>query len=242
MPTPSTANSMAYASKELSRIFGEYATWNGRSVPLLLERLAEDLTWDLFYQTAALRPHQQAKIDAVPLDHGYAVKRRLRKSVGTEQAKLRRYRTGPKKGQFKSLAASIRNASDSKHVTIDEEISLRKRFAALFQASGWISSVLNKSRGRKVIRMIPQAVVVKRSDGKNIGISVTNPRPNSQEFAESNGIIEAAAGYRAGRMLEYIRKHAEKGAAALSRKQPTFSGINVSAEVERAMAGIPRAA
>lgn len=241
MPSPSTANSMLYASAELSRVFGQYVAWNGRELPVLLERLAEDLTGDLFYQTAQLRAAQQSKIDAVPETLDWHVKRRLRKDVGTDKTALARFRKGARKGQFKSnsVASQVRRASTATHVTVPEEIRLRKRFAALFQASGWLSSTFKRmgAIGRKFTRMQPEAVVVKQLTGGDLRISITNPRPNSQEFAQEHGILELAAGYRAGRMLQYIQRHADKGAAEFSRSKPTFENINVSAEVEAAMVG-----
>lgn len=236
---------MAYASAEMSRVFGQYVAWNGRVLPVLLERLAEDLTGDLFYQTSALRPSQQKKIDDLPTQLSWKIKRRLRKDVGNEQTALAIYNRGPKKGQFKSktISSQIRRASDSTHVTVPEELKLRKRFTAIFQASGWISNTLHKigSRGRKFIRMEPQAVVVKQVADNQLRVTVTNPRPNSAEFATQNGILELAAGYRTGRMLQYIRKHAARGASEFSRPRPNFNNVNVINELERAMAGFSSA-
>ena len=224
--------------KELGRVFGEYRQYNQRSTPLLLHQLGSKLSVDLYMEAAKLRGSQQAKIAAVPEQTGYHVKRRLVRNIGSETVALKVFKKGKRKGQFKSqsLASQIRRtARTGTHVTVAEEIRLRKRFAAVYQASGWLSPIVKGIRN--AFRMNPPAVVVEELEGSDLRFKITNPRPNSAEFAESTGYLEAAFAYRVNQMRIYIQRKLYGDAAEFSKPRPNFAGKDAAAEVERAMGG-----
>jgi hypothetical protein len=223
--------------KELGRVFGEYRQYNKRSTAVLLHQLGAKLSMDLYMEAAKLRPSQQAKIEAVPQQTGYHVKRRLVKGVGIEATALATFKKGKRKGQFKSqsLVSQIRRAAgQARHVTIEQEIRLRKRFAAIYQASGWLSPMVKGLRN--VLRMNPQAVVVERLEGTNLSVQVTNPRPNSAEF--SANYLPAAVTYRIGEMQTYIERKVNGDAVEFNKRRPNFAGKSAEAEVTRAMGGM----
>jgi hypothetical protein len=222
--------------KELGRVFGEYRQYNRRSTAILLQQLGAKLSTDLYMEAAKLRPSQQAKIEAVPGQTHYHVKRRLVKGVGSESTALATFKKGKRKGQFKSqsLASQIRRAAGgATHVTIEQEIRLRKRFAAVYQASGWLSPMVKGIRN--AFRMNPPAVVVQNLSGTNLKVQITNPRPNSLEFAAN--YLEAAFAYRIREMRDYIERKLNSDVAEFNRDRPNFAGKDAASEVERALGG-----
>ena len=224
-------------AKELGRVFGEYRQYNKRSAAVLLNHAADRLSGDLFNACAALRPSQQAKIAAVPQQTNYHVKRRLSKNVGTEATALATFKKGKRKGQFKSqsIVSQIRRAARGvKHVTVEQEIRLRQRFAALFQASGWLYRGAKGAANPRVMQ--PPCVVVKQLEGTRLHVRLENPRPNSQEFAESTGYLESAFNARIADMEKYIADHKEKTEQEWDKATPNFAGKDLQSEVERAMA------
>jgi hypothetical protein len=236
MPASKTGFDASEAIKELGRVFGEYRQYNRRSTALLLKQLGGKLSTDLYMEAAKLRPSQQAKIEAVPEQTNYHVKRRLVKGVGTQATALAVFKKGKRKGQFKSqsLASQIRReAGGATHVTIEQEIRLRKRFAAVYQASGWLSPIVKGLRN--AFRMNPPAVVVENLSGTNLKLQITNPRPNSLEFAAN--YLEAAFAYRIGQMRTYIERKLAGDVAEFNRPRPNFAGKDAESEVERALGG-----
>lgn len=224
--------------RELGRVFGEYRQYNQRSTALLLHQLGEKLSADLYMEAAKLRPSQQAKIEGVPESTNYHVKRRLIRNVGSEAVALKVFKKGKRKGQFKSqsVASQIRRqARGGTHVTVAEEIRLRKRFAAFFQASGWLSPMVKGLRN--VFRMNPPAVVIEQLEGSQLRVRITNPRPNSAEFAESTGYLEAAFAYRVNQMRIYIQRKIYGDAAEFNRPRPNFGWKDAAAAVEQALGG-----
>lgn len=224
--------------RELGRVFGEYRQYNQRSTALLLHQLGEKLSADLYMEAAKLRTAQQAKIAGVPEATNYHVKRRLVRNVGSEAVALKVFKKGKHKGQFKSqsVASQIRRqARGGTHVTVAEEIRLRKRFAAFFQASGWLSPMVKGLRN--VFRMNPPAVVIEQLEGSQLRVRITNPRPNSAEFAESTGYLEAAFAYRVNQMRIYIQRKIYGDAAEFNRPRPNFAGRDAAAAVEQALGG-----
>lgn len=235
--------------KELGRVFGEYRQYNTRSNALLLHQLGAKLQVDLAKAAASLRASQQSKIDAVPLQTNYHVRRRLVRNVGTEAVALKVFRRGKHKGQYKSesIASQIRRnygriiSAGSKtrqllglrHVSVADEIRLRKRFAAYFQASGWLSPRLTAKIG--IRPMDPPCVVVEELEGSNLRVTLENPRPNSAEFAEQ--YLEDAFNYRVNQMYQYIARKIYEEAREFGKPSPNFSGKDLAAEVERAMRG-----
>lgn len=238
MPANKTGFDASPFVKELGRVFGEYRQYNTRSNAVLLNHTADRLAGDLFNAAADLRPSQQTKINAVPQQTNYHVKRRLVSGVGTERAALATFKKGKRKGQFKSqsLASQIRRASQGKtHASVDQEIRLRKRFAALFQASGWLYRGAQGARSPRVMQ--PPCVVIKQLEGNDISVSLTNPRPNSAEFAASSGYLEPAFQARINDMYRYMVRKIYQEAKQFGKPKPNFTGIDIAAEVESAMAG-----
>jgi hypothetical protein len=236
MPANQTGFDASPFVKELGRVFGEYRQYNRRSTALLLHQLGAKLSTDLYMESAKLRGSQQAKIEAVPEQTNYHVKRRLVKGVGTQATALATFKKGKRKGQFKSqsLASQIRReAGGATHVTIEQEIRLRKRFAAVYQASGWLSPMVKGIRN--VFRMNPPAVVVENLSGTNLKLQITNPRPNSLEFAAN--YLEAAFAYRIGQMRTYIERKLNSDMAEFNKPRPNFAGKDAASEVERALGG-----
>lgn len=238
--------------KELGRVFGEYRQYNTRSNAVLLNHTADRLAGDLFNAAASLRSSQQAKIEGVPAAHDYHVKRRLARNVGHEAVALRVFKKGKRKGQFKSesIASQIRRKYGRiiagphgktrqllglRHVSVEDEITLRKRFAALFQASGWLYKGAQGARGFRIMQ--PPCVVIKELEGGDLHVSLTNPRPNSAEFAENTGYLEPAFQARIADMYRYIARKIYEEARMFNRPRPNFTGVDIAAEVEAAMAG-----
>jgi hypothetical protein len=224
--------------KELGRVFGEYRQYNTRSNAVLLNHTADRLAGDLFNSAAALRSSQQSKIASLPAQLGYRIKRRLARNVGSEHVALATFKKGKRKGQFKSqsIASQIRRAArGARHITIEQEIRLRQRFAAVFQASGWLYKGAQGAKSPRV--MEPPAVVVKKLVGENLTVTLTNPRPNSGEFAASTGYLEPAFEARIEDMRGYIERKINEESNMFSQPRPNFAGANVEAAVERAMAG-----
>jgi hypothetical protein len=236
MPANKTGFDASEAIKELGRVFGEYRQYNTRSNALLLHQLGAKLQIDLAQEAAKLRGSQQAKIDAVPGQTNYHVKRRLTKGVGTQATALATFKKGKRKGQFKSqsLVSQIRRAAaGATHVTIEQEIRLRKRFAAIFQASGWLSQRLKNTAGLRI--MNPPCVVVEELTGTNLEVTLENPRPNSLEFAAQ--YLQQAFDYRVNQMYQYIARKLDGEAKEFNKERPNFTGKDLAVEVERAMGG-----
>lgn len=238
--------------RELGRVFGEYLQYNQKSSAILLHELGAKLSADLYMEAAALRGSQKAKIAGVPEATDYHVKRRLARNVGREAVALRTFKKGKHKGQYKSesLASQIRRSYGRiitaprgktrqllglKHVSIEDEIRLRQRFAAFYQASGWLSPIVKSLRNP--FRMKSQAVVVEQLEGTDLRITVTNPRPNSAEFAESTGYLEAAFAYRVNQMLGYIQRKIYGDVAEFNKPRPNFGGKDVASAVNQALGG-----
>jgi len=236
MPTNKTGFDASPFTRELGRVFGEYRQYNTRSSALLLHQLGAKLQVDLAQAAADLRPSQQAKIEAVPQQQNYQVKRRLAQGVGNERTATATFKKGKKKGQFKSqsIVSRIRRESrGQKHVSIEQEIKLRKRFAAYFQASGWLSPRLKNRPGIRM--MVPPCVVIEELDGTDLSVTLENPRPGSADFASQ--YLEAAFEYRVNEMYRYIARKIYEDARELNKPRPNFQGKDIRAEVERAMGG-----
>ncbi len=225
-------------ARELGRVFGEYRQYNRRSLPILLEQLGQKVSIDAYIEAAALRPQQVAKIEAVPQALGYAVKRRLATDVIGGRDPFARFKRGSRKGQFKSQSVSSQSARHAinaghEHVSIADEIRLRKRFAGIYQASGWLGELTKRISG--AVRFRTGAIVVKQLSGARLGIHITNPRTNSQEYANATGYLTRAFQRRIADMQVYIQRKLNGDAVAFSRPRPSFP--DPRAAVEAAMAG-----
>ena len=225
--------------RELGRVFGEYLQYNRRSLPILLQQLGDKLSANAYVEAAALRSSQRAKIDAVPEAHGYAVKRRLATDLVSSKDPFARFKRGARKGQFKSHAVSAESARTAiqkgfKHVSIADEIRLRKRWAGVYQASGWITPGTRLTRAVKFKK--GGAIVVKHLSGARMFIQIVNPRTNSEEYANSTGYLQRAFQNRITDMQGYIQRKLNGDAATFSRPKPNFN-TDPRAAVEAAMAG-----
>lgn len=225
--------------EELGRVFGEYRQYNRRSLPVLLEQLGSKLSIDAYLEAAKLKSAQKAKIDAVPEKFGYRVRRRLAANL-TSKDPFARFKRGARAGQFKShgVTSSIARSAinrGNQHVSIDEEIRLRKRFAAIFQASGWISELTVKLKG--AFKMKTGAIVVKQLSGPAVRIEITNPRQNSAEYAGATGYLNRAFQNRIADMRGYIQRKMNEDAGIFSQPKPHFNAIDPKAAVDRALAG-----
>lgn len=238
MATVKSGFDASNATRQLGRVFGEYLQWNQRSSGELLHQLGAKLSVDLYMQCAGLREEQQRKIEALPATLEYHIKRRLSKDVGSQATAFATFKRGKHKGSFKSqsVASQVRRASTATHVSVADEIRLRKRFAAIYQASGWLSDLVKGVRA-SLARLNPPAVVVETLNGTDMRITISNPRKNSAEFAESSGYLAAAFQYRINEMRTYIQRKISGDVQEFNRPRPNFGSKDARTAVAQAMQG-----
>lgn len=220
---------------ELGRVFGQYRQYNRRSTPLLLEQLGAKLSIDAYLEAARLIPKQKAIIEALPARLGYRIKRRETGSLARGN-EFDVFKKGKRKGQYRQQSISAQAVrAGGNHVTIADEIRLRKRWAGIYQASGWLSELttrLIKSAGR----FKQGAIVVKQLSGSHVTLRITNPRTHSAEYADSTGYLARAFQRRIADMQIYIQRKLNGDAREFSRPRPNFNK-DPRAAVEEAMRG-----
>lgn len=120
---------------------------------------------------------------------------------------------GPLKRRFPANGRSARQ-------TWAAEYKRRMRFAAVIQASGWLTRRYGKASALTGIRRLyyidnPPGQVRQYLEGNQPFIEITNRMPRAAEFANKTGYVQRAINNRERDMLEYVRRKTKERASSL---------------------------
>jgi len=157
----------------------------------------------LFQEAAAIAPTMK-ELFALPAKLHWHIKRRGRPvlTMFTETV----YKRGKKKGQKREVRA---RRADGEKILAGE---IQRRMAArLYQATGWLSHVLDAEVKSGRLKKQASGIVEFKLEGDVMIVSITNPRKNSAEVNMAHGnYVQRAIDNRVIDMLEYIERHKDR--------------------------------